>query len=393
MKNIFFSWQSDLDTKTHRNFIEKCVRKSIKSLNKENELHIFLEYDRDTLGLLGSPDISSSIFDKIKKCTLFIADISNITSSANRSIPNPNVLIELGYAINILGWEKIICFFDINTGSIEQLPFDIRQKRILAFNPLQENEDKKIISILNENIISLYSQGKLANPLVDYMKGKIDKCFLDISKKLSNLLFETVSLSAGLADTPKLLNLNIQEIGSKLENISFPAFIFLDEFDTTNNLLKEILKDLFSSNYFNKEWTLIVLNLIDWLRIHTNIVSPRDYEKFLNKTKDSFSEKYSVIPAHPVNSTNPPNSHIVLEVLYKENESNNYTDPHYGKVINTFEYPNLPNIFEEIYYFNSNRIEYLSNHVYNFILLSNQWLDITDSEFILDPDFYQIGTF
>ena len=172
MKNIFFSWQSDLDTKTHRNFIEKCVKKSIKSLNKENELHIFLEYDRDTLGLLGSPDISSSIFDKIKKCTLFIADISNITSSANRSIPNPNVLIELGYAINILGWEKIICFFDINTGSIEQLPFDIRQKRILAFNPLQENEDKKIVSILNENIISLYSQGKLANPLVDYMKGK-----------------------------------------------------------------------------------------------------------------------------------------------------------------------------------------------------------------------------
>ena len=61
MKNIFFSWQSDLDTKTHRNFIEKCVKKSIKSLNKENELHIFLEYDRDTLGLLGSPDISSSI--------------------------------------------------------------------------------------------------------------------------------------------------------------------------------------------------------------------------------------------------------------------------------------------------------------------------------------------
>ena len=226
MKNIFFSWQSDLDTKTHRNFIEKCVKKSIKSLNKENELHIFLEYDRDTLGLLGSPDISSSIFDKIKKCALFIADISNITSSAKRSIPNPNVLIELGYAINILGWEKIICFFDINTGDIEQLPFDIRQKRILAFNPLQENEDKKIVSILNENIISLYSQGKLVNPLVDYMKGKIDKCFLDISKKLSNLLFETVSLSAGLADTPKLLNMNMQEISCKLEKITFPAFIF-----------------------------------------------------------------------------------------------------------------------------------------------------------------------
>ena len=164
MKNIFFSWQSDLDSKTHRNYIEKCIKKSIKSLNKEKELHLFLEYDRDTLRLPGSPDITSSTFDKIKKCTLFVADISNITMHSNRSIPNPNVLIELGYAINILGWERIICFFDINTGTIEQLPFDIRQKRILAYNPLKENEDKRVISIINDNIISLYSQGKLSNP-------------------------------------------------------------------------------------------------------------------------------------------------------------------------------------------------------------------------------------
>lgn len=144
MKNIFFSWQSDLDSKTHRNFIEKCIKKSLKSLNKADEIHLFLEYDRDTLGLLGSPDISVSIFKKIDKCALFIADISNITTTEKRPIPNPNVLIELGYAINVLGWDKIICFFDINTGNIENLPFDIRQKRILSYNPFQENEEKEL---------------------------------------------------------------------------------------------------------------------------------------------------------------------------------------------------------------------------------------------------------
>ena len=88
-------------------------------MNKVDELHVFLEYDRDTLGLLGSPDISISIFEKIDKCALFIADISNITSTDKRTIPNPNVLIELGYAINILGWDRIICFFDITTGNVE----------------------------------------------------------------------------------------------------------------------------------------------------------------------------------------------------------------------------------------------------------------------------------
>ena len=79
MKNIFFSWQSDLDSRTHRNYIEKCIKKSIKSINKNEDLHIYVEYDRDTLGLLGTPDISSSIFEKISKCALFVADISNIT--------------------------------------------------------------------------------------------------------------------------------------------------------------------------------------------------------------------------------------------------------------------------------------------------------------------------
>jgi len=393
MKNIFFSWQSDLDSKTHRNYIEKCIKKAIKSLSKDDELHLFFEYDRDTLGLIGTPDITSSIFEKINKCALFIADISNIATTTKRSIPNPNVLIELGYAINILGWDKIICFFDVNTGTIEQLPFDIRQKRILAYNPLKENEDKRIISILNENIISLYSQGKLANPLIDYMKSKIDKCILDISKKICNLVFETISLSEGLSDTNKLLNMTVDELNEKLENISFPAFVFLDEHETTDKLLREILKDLFSSNYFSKEWAITVLNLIDWLRVYKNIISPRDCKKFLIKTETTCSNCYAVISAQSVNPINPPNSKLVLEVIHKDNDSNKYVDTHHGKVINTLEYPDLPKTLELIYRFNHNRVEYLANHFYRFIEICIQWLDLTDSEFILNPDFYQIGSF
>ncbi len=393
MKNVFFSWQSDLDSKNHRNYIEKSVKKSIKYLNKEDELRLFLDYDRDTLGLLGTPDITSAIFDKIKKCALFIADISNIATTANRSLPNPNVLIELGYAINSLGWDKIICFFDCNTGDVEGLPFDIRQKRILLYNPLNENEEKRIISILNDNIISLYSRGKLANPLVDYMKGKIDKCILDIGKKVCNLVFETTASSEGLCDFKKLLEMNLDDIGQKLTKVSFPAFVLLDEYESTNKLLREILKDLFSSNYFAKEWTITVLNLIDWLRINHNIVSSRDYKKFVVDTGTICSERFAVINAHSINPTNPPNSKLVLEVMYKEGDTNRYIDPHHGKVINTFEYPDIPKVFEQIYKFNDEKVKYLSNHFYHFIELCVQWLDLTDKEIVLDPDFYQVGHF
>lgn len=393
MKNIFFSWQSDLDSKTHRNFIEKCIKKSIKSINKNEDLRIYVEYDRDTLGLLGTPDISSSIFEKISKCTLFVADISNITSNSQRSIPNPNVLIELGFAINVLGWEKIICFFDINTGKIENLPFDIRQKRVLAYNSFEESEEKKIVSILNENILALYSQGKLANPLNDYMKGKIDKCILDISKKMSNLIFETVSMSEGLTDINRLLNLSLDDIRQILDNISFPAFVFLDEHDDTYELLREILKDLFASNYFGKEWTITVLNIIDWLRIYRNIVSPREYMHFVVDTGNTTSDTYAVISAYAMNPSNPPNAKIVLEVFYKEGDTKKYIDTKQGKVINTLEYPDLPKTLESVYKFNSEKTEYLANHIFKFIDICEKWLDITDSEFILDPDIYKVGSF
>ena len=393
MKNIFFSWQSDLDSKTHRNFIEKCIKKSIKSINKNEDLHIFVEYDRDTLGLLGTPDISSSIFDKIRKCALFVADISNIASNSQRSIPNPNVLIELGFAINVLGWDRIICFFDTNTGKIENLPFDIRQKRVLAYNPFQENEEKKIVSILNENILALYSQGKLANPLNDYMKGRIDKCILDISKKLSNLLFETVSMSEGLVDTNKLLNLSTDDIKQMLDNITFPAFVFLDEHDDTNELLREILKDLFASNYFGKEWTITVLDIIDWLRIYRNIVSPREYMHFVVDTGKQTSDTYAVISAHAINPSNPPNAKIVLEVFYKEGDEKKYIDTKQGKVINVLDYPGMPKELECIYKFNTEKIEYLARHIFKFNDICGKWLDITDSEFILEPSTYQLGTF
>ena len=87
-----------------------------------------MEFDRDTFGLNGSPDITQTIFDKIDKSVLFVCDISIVSSQGAKKTPNPNVLIELGYAVSKLGWEHIICLFDSNTGSIEDLPFDLRQK-------------------------------------------------------------------------------------------------------------------------------------------------------------------------------------------------------------------------------------------------------------------------
>ena len=264
-RTIFYSWQNDLDGKTHRYFIEKCLKKALTDLEKDAA--IYMSYDRDTKGINGSPDITATIFDKIDKCVLFVCDVSIVNSNAEgRKMPNPNVLVELGYAASKLGWDRIICLFDGNTGDIEDLPFDLRQKRVTPFYPDRENELSRVSKILGANIADLYVKGQLFNPLSDYIKGKIDRSILGIVKPMANLVYGTITLSEGLERVSPLLKSSPEEIEKNITNIHFPAFIALNDFGIENANLQEILKDLFSSSYFPKEWSYTVLELIDWIR-------------------------------------------------------------------------------------------------------------------------------
>ena len=142
---IFYSWQSDV--KVSRNFITDCLGRLGKKM-KEIGL---CEIDRDTQGLAGAPDIGDSIYEKIESADIFIADVTIINKDyAGRKTPNPNVLIELGYAIKALGWDRIILLYGKDFGEIEELPFDINHRRITSFS-LDASEEK---SVVREYILS-----------------------------------------------------------------------------------------------------------------------------------------------------------------------------------------------------------------------------------------------
>ena len=66
--SIFYSWQSDLPSKTNRSFIEDAIKKALKSINKDNRIVACI--DRDTKDELGSPDIRDSIFSKINHSSI-----------------------------------------------------------------------------------------------------------------------------------------------------------------------------------------------------------------------------------------------------------------------------------------------------------------------------------
>ena len=203
--SIFYSWQSDLPSKTNRSFIEDAIKKALKSINKDNRIVACI--DRDTKDELGSPDIRDSIFSKINHSKFFVCDIS----LNENGVPNPNVLIELGYAIKTLGWGKIICLFNNQTGEIERLPFDINHNRVTPYSPDGINEKSRIAGIISESINSLFRQGRLYNPIEDHIKKKIDYIVLQIARNIIGIFdFEkTVNYSKRLAE---LDNMSIKDM-------------------------------------------------------------------------------------------------------------------------------------------------------------------------------------
>lgn len=148
---IFYSWQSDSPNGTNRGFIEKALNNAAQTITGDKAIQFEASVDRDTAGMTGSPDIPNAIFSKIDKADIFVADVTIVNPQAiGRKTPNPNVLIELGYAIHALGFEKILLVFNSAYGTIEELPFDLRQKRIMSYKALPGEADRSACRIALE---------------------------------------------------------------------------------------------------------------------------------------------------------------------------------------------------------------------------------------------------
>ncbi|MCE5294979.1 MAG: hypothetical protein LLF94_10270, partial [Chlamydiales bacterium] len=139
--SVFYSWQSDLPSSLNRSFIEHALEKAVKKVKKDfSKLEAVI--DRDTKDEAGSPDIVQTIFAKIEKSDIFVCDVSIINKAENycpRPTPNPNVLVELGYALKTLGSSHIIMVINETHGCTENLPFDLDHRRVLKYS-LNENE-------------------------------------------------------------------------------------------------------------------------------------------------------------------------------------------------------------------------------------------------------------
>lgn len=134
---IFYSWQSDLPNNKTRGFIQSCIEAAVKSLRDA----VVVDAQRDTDGVPGTPDIVQTIFSRIDECDLFIADVSTVGMYTPENhpdriklMPNPNVMLELGYAAKSLDWSNVICLKNTDFDSQGELPFDLAHRRLTGFS-------------------------------------------------------------------------------------------------------------------------------------------------------------------------------------------------------------------------------------------------------------------
>jgi hypothetical protein len=173
MDTVFYSWQSDLDNKTNRFFIGAALEGAV-TLLKRDGLEVAPRIDQDARDCPGAPDIATELFRKITACRVFVADVSIINGGAFvglggkkfvglskegavykhrqekpcRPTPNPNVMIELGFAAHALTWDRVICVVNEACGKIETLPFDIRSRGMVKYyllptTPVEERKQKR----------------------------------------------------------------------------------------------------------------------------------------------------------------------------------------------------------------------------------------------------------
>jgi len=147
---VFWSWQSDTPGKTGRHFVRDAILGAIEDLKTppdvEEPTQRFdreaIHLDSDRQGVPGSPDLAATIFAKIDAAAVVIADVTPVGVGPARkdedgnelppkALMNPNVAIELGYALAKPGegsGNNLLMVFNDHYGTRLDLPFDLAHK-------------------------------------------------------------------------------------------------------------------------------------------------------------------------------------------------------------------------------------------------------------------------
>jgi hypothetical protein len=161
---VFYAWQSDRPSKVSHYLIRNAAQEACEEITNDPTNDFVLTLDQDTRGQPGMCDIPNTILEKIRKCHVFLADLTFVGRSDSplageepQLIPNPNVTLELGYAVGAKvtdtsdGFDRVIAVMNTAYGKPNEQMFDIKRRQPIRFD-LPENADKSAIQRVQESV-------------------------------------------------------------------------------------------------------------------------------------------------------------------------------------------------------------------------------------------------
>ena len=200
-KTVFYAWQSDCDQNGNRYLIQDALKRAIKTVNADLPAQSQLVLDHDTVGVAGTPEITATILRKIDDCAVFVADVSfvgesweHVEADHRKLLPNPNVMIELGYAMSRKDEQQIILVMNEAYGTPADLPFDFSHKRWPLRYSYKEGEGTKrsaALSALSQKLVSalkaVVNSGKLASQndaTIEQARARVAETFEEFHSRL-----------------------------------------------------------------------------------------------------------------------------------------------------------------------------------------------------------------
>ena len=122
---VFYAWQSDTEQNYDRHPIRNALDMAAEAISGDPSVAAQVIIDSDTQGVAGEPHVTQELLRKISEAEFFAPHLTFVgRTDGGKLLPNPNVLIEYGYAMRVKPTTARMSIMNTEYGPPEELPFD-----------------------------------------------------------------------------------------------------------------------------------------------------------------------------------------------------------------------------------------------------------------------------
>lgn len=128
---IFYSWQSD--NQQANELLHQALKEVMNQLNGRG-IAVRIEQGGGGCGFIS---IEDSVRLKIRRCDIFVGDVTPVGSVVKKSklLPNANVMYEMGMATECMNADRILAVAMKGDWKVEDMPFDFNHYTMIQYDP------------------------------------------------------------------------------------------------------------------------------------------------------------------------------------------------------------------------------------------------------------------